>query len=193
MLCVKLTKEESSLVSGVSYDEELMEMEVSFHKYVVESYTYFNVSKDQFVEFITADSIGRYYLNIIKNNYSFKNTQDMADEKNKPKGINKASDQTRYIKMRLDVTKLKKEFFFKSEKTGAIYADVTLHMKPDGEVDNYENLGFVTQDVPYEMKKTDKTLKGEILGNGKEISWDKEDEKLEGYKPADGIADDLPF
>ena len=186
MIHIKLTKEESSLVKEINWDEDTLEMEVVFHKYIVESYTYYNVPKGLLVDFISAQSIGKYYLNNIKNNLNLK---DMA---NKPAGINKSSDQKRFIKMRIDVKKLNKDFFFVGEK--GVYAELTLIMLPDGEVDKFENLGMIVQDVPYELAKKDKTLKGEILGNGKENHWMKpgEEETTLGYTPPP-YADDLPF
>ena len=116
----------------------------------------------------------------------------------RPGTKNQSSGKTRWIKMKIDLTKLKKEWFFTSEK-GSVYADITLAMKPDGEVDQYGNLGMIIQDVPQAIYKEDKTVKGPILGNGAELDWgagvgervNPGEETGTAYTPSSD--DDLPF
>lgn len=67
------------------------------------------------------------------------------------------------IKVRIDVTKLKKEWFYKGEK--GIYADVTILYNE--QQDQYGANGMVVQDVPKDIYTADKTIKGPILGNCK--------------------------
>lgn len=73
------------------------------------------------------------------------------------------------IQLRIDVSKLKKEWFFKGEK--GTYADLTLFYN---EVkDQYENNGMIVQQVPkavYEKEKDlpkDQKTSGPILGNAR--------------------------
>lgn len=65
------------------------------------------------------------------------------------------------INVRIDVTKLKKEWFFKGEK--GTYADVAIFYNE--EQDQYGNNGMVVQSVPKEEREKDKNAKGPILGN----------------------------
>lgn len=120
----------------------------------------------------------------------------MSDEKRtRPKGINKASDKKRFIKLNMDVTKINKDWLHVG-KDGAVYLNCTLHLMPDGTVDKYENLGFITQDVPKSVYENDKEAKGEILGNGSELDF--KSPRLQpgeetGQLLSTGDADDLPF
>lgn len=68
------------------------------------------------------------------------------------------------IKVRIDVKKLNKEYFFKGEK--GTYADVTILYNE--EPDQYGANGMVVQDVPKAIYEKDKTIKGNILGNCKD-------------------------
>lgn len=74
------------------------------------------------------------------------------------------------IKVRIDVTKLNKEYFFKGEK--GVYADVTILFNEAQ--DQYGCNGMVVQDVPKPVRDANKDIKGNILGNckvfGKEIN-----------------------
>lgn len=67
------------------------------------------------------------------------------------------------IKVRLDVTKLNKEYFFKGEK--GTYADVTVLFNE--KADQYGSNGMVVQDVPKQVRDKDNSIKGNILGNCK--------------------------
>lgn len=154
---------------------------------------YVDVPSHFYFSFVEYPSAGQFYLQLIKPKFKLK-TDKMSE--NQPKGINIASNKKRFIKMRLDVTKFNKDFFFVGTK--GVYADITFMLLPDGEVDKFENCGMVVQDVPYEMFKKNKDLKGAILGNGKENLW-------EGTGNAEGAPgsaagslgtvpdDDLPF
>lgn len=65
------------------------------------------------------------------------------------------------INVRVDVTKLKKEWFFKGEK--GTYADIAIFYNE--EQDQYGNNGMVVQSVPKAEREKDNTLRGPILGN----------------------------
>lgn len=92
----------------------------------------------------------------------------------RPKTINQASDDFRYIKMSINVNQLNKDWFVVGEK--GVYANITLALQPNGKLDNYGNLGMVTQDVPKEIYAKEvklpkeKKTKGPILGNGAEFA-----------------------
>ena len=101
-----------------------------------------------------------------------------------------------YIKIKIDVSKIKKDWLIPGVK--GVYAELTLQMLPDGEVDGYENLGMITQDVPKKVYMEDKTVKGPILGNAAELSWDRNDEasiipSVNSESDKEFTADDLPF
>lgn len=63
------------------------------------------------------------------------------------------------ISVKVDVTKLLKEHFFKGKK--GLYADLILIPTPDSEYGNF----MVVQDLPRELR--DSGVKGPILGNAK--------------------------
>ncbi len=122
----------------------------------------------------------------------------MADEKKRPKGKNQASDKKRFIQGRINVKDINKDYLFVGKD--GVYLDFTLQMLPDGELDGFENLGMLTQDVPYELRKKDKDLRGPILGNMRENEWEgsgsseKAVGSTEGLQMgASGVEDDLPF
>jgi len=179
----------SSLIRKIEYFPDFEFCTVYFHKYFTDKLHY-RLTIEELADFISAKSVGKHYLQTIK-------TKKMADEKQKPKGVNKASTEKRFIKMRLDVTKINKAWLLAGQK--GTYMDLTLHMLPDGEVDGYENLGMITQDVPKDVYKVDKKAKGPILGNGKEITWDNsaaaEGSVGEALSPvsSNDVDDDLPF
>jgi len=68
------------------------------------------------------------------------------------------------IKLKLDLTKVDKTKLFRSEKTSAVYLDVTLLENKNG-VDQYGNSFMAVQDVSKEDREAG--IKGAILGNGK--------------------------
>lgn len=188
----------SSLLNSIEFCDETNELCLFFkNNYYTDKIIYTDVPHSFFVELCESKSFGKFYLSMIKPNFKQLKTRQMS-EKKMPTGINVAKNEKRYLQMRLDVKKMNKDFFYVGKE--GVYCDVTLHMKPDGEVDKYGNLGFITQDVPYEMRKKDKDLKGEIIGNARENEWSGsstsestpgETENLE--VGASEIDDDLPF
>jgi hypothetical protein len=193
MLINNFSKEQSSLISGITYYFETEELEVRFHKYYTDKLTYLLVNSDMVLAFNASQSLGKFYLTYIKPNFKQKNTNQMTA----PKGINKSSDKKRFIKMRINVLEINKDWLFVGEK--GTYLDITLMLSPDGEVDKFENLGMVVQDVPQEVYKKDKKAQGPILGNGKELQWEGSSESGVGgggtlAANADNkVANDLPF
>lgn len=170
--------------------ELFIEFQDSYH---IKNVCYIGVDIEMFSAFSASTSLGKFYLTYIKPNYKLKNTNFMAQ----PKGINKSKDKKRFIKMRVNVLEINKDWLFVG-KNGT-YLDLTLMLLPDGEVDKYENLGMVVQDVPQEIYKKDKKAQGPILGNGKELEWEgASGESSPGgggtlASGDNGANDDLPF
>lgn len=187
---------DSSLIKDLEYNEKTLELKVTFRKYYAKELIYLNVPFIYFEEFScpTGKSHGKFYLEMIKPKFKLKNTYIMADKKDL--GVNKSSGEKRFIKMRLSVDKINKDWLYVGEQ--GIYADVTLALLPDGTIDKYGHLGMVTQDVPSEVYKKDKEQKGVILGNGFEFkrsgAENSPSSKLT-MSPGvdDGMKDDLPF
>src|SRR5688572_4385424 len=164
--------ENSSLIKEIEYDETTQELHIWFHKYWTDYLCYVDFPLECFIMFSEAKSFGKFYLRCIKNIFFLKqNHVTMSETRKRPPTQNKASDQTRYIKMSIDVTKIRKDWLFDGEK--GTHANLTLQLKPDGTVDAYGNLGMITQDVPkkvYGAEKNSKTkTQGPILGNGCEF------------------------
>ena len=184
---------ESSLISEISYDREKMLLKICFRKYYVDSLTFIDVPFRTFVEFSHCKSYGRFYLNNIKQHFKQLKINTMAD---RPKGINKSNkDGKRFIKGSINVKKINKDWLHVG-RDGNIYLNFTLHMMPDGTVDQYENLGFMTQDVPKAIYSEDKNAKGEILGNMAEFEYKAEvasPGQETGKLASDEEFDDLPF
>lgn len=67
------------------------------------------------------------------------------------------------LSLNIDVTKLKKEWFFEG-KNGAKYAEIVVIEKQNGP-DNYGNTHMVVQGVPKQFRQDG--TQGPILGNGK--------------------------
>jgi hypothetical protein len=189
---------DSSLVKKIEYSEEFEILIVTL-TYGVRSY---EAEETYFQEFIQAPSKGSFYNKFIKPNFKQVNYQKMADtEKKRPATKNQASDQKRFIKMSIDVTKINKDWLFVGDN-GAVYLNCTLQMLPNGELDRFGNLGMITQDVPkavYEAEKNkpkNEKSQGEILGNGAELDWKPEVHtpgSETGQMGAGEIKDDLPF
>lgn len=194
VIILDIPENRSSLIKRLEYCEDTEILVVYFRDYYTDHISYEGVSNNHFLEFTKQSSIGKYYLHFIKPNFKQFKPKRMADQKKKPVGINRASDQKRFIKMSIDVTKINKKWLHDGEK--GTYLNFTLMMLPDGETDKYGNLGMIVQDVPREVYLEDKSVKGEILGNGAEFEW-------EGREGGPGvetgtlhntdIADDLPF
>jgi len=166
-----LTDKQSSLIKEIYYDETIEELTIVFKTYYVDYLVYSNVPQKMFDNFVQQSSLGKFYLQVIKPNYKIK-TDTMATENKRPETLNPfTNSQKEFIKMSINVTEINKDWLFVGEK-GAVYANITLAVNPDGKVDKYGNLGMVTQDVPkkvYEAEKNlpaDKKSKGAILGNG---------------------------
>jgi hypothetical protein len=66
------------------------------------------------------------------------------------------------IVLKIDVKKLKKEWFF-TANSGAVYADLVLYA--NDEPDKYENTHAIKQNPPKEAR--DRGEKGHYVGNGK--------------------------
>ena len=185
LFIIELNSLDSSFISQVVYDADALILSVVLRNKAVYNYT--KVPLEVFIEFSSSNSFGSFYNSEIKNKYKHLNLNQMAKENgNQPKKINKAGDFKRYIKLSIDVTKLNKNWFYTSRDDDgnikAVYAKVTLCMLPDGETDKYGGLGFIVQDVPQEVSKAEKDLskdkksRGEILGNGEELEWEREKE-----------------
>lgn len=122
-------------------------------------------------------------------------------ENQKPKTINKSSDKQRKINISVDVKKLIKEWFVSGQKS--TYMNLTLNLMPDGEVDNYGNLGYVVQTPPKSIKEEHSKMTKEerprwpIVGNGVEYEYKPIGESVEDIQNAPAASssdfDDLPF
>lgn len=60
---------ESSCIEDVTYDPETLEMTVVFIKRG--TYKYLDVPLDEYVDFVTSSSQGKYFNNYIRDMYSF--------------------------------------------------------------------------------------------------------------------------
>lgn len=192
LFIVNLNDLDSSFIKQLVYDAKTQILSVVLKS--DNTYNYEKVPLEVFVEFSTTNSFGSFYNSEIKNKYKH---LEMAKNgsSNQPERINKAGNHKRFIRMSLDVTKINKDWLYVSKDTGAVYLKATLCMLPDGEVDKYGQLGFIAQEVPREIAKEDKKVRGEILGNAEELEWAKrEDEKAELVSEDDkDELNDLPF
>jgi len=191
---------DSSLLKRIIYDYPSEELTVQFKKYYTEEITYVDVPSILFEEMVLnrKNSYGKFYLQQIKLNFKQKTKQMSTTQ---PEGVNIASDKKRFIKVRLDVSKINKDWLF--EGKNGVYLDCTLQMLPDGETDKFGNLGMITQDVPKDVYTKEKDLakadksQGAILGNGKEILWSGGSAEgavgAELGKASQDALDDLPF
>jgi hypothetical protein len=182
---------EASFIYKIVYDARKEILSVVMRNETV--YNYAKVPMETFVEFTVTKSKGGYYNNNIKSKFKHLIMAKEETTKKQPNKINKAGDFKRFIKMSIDVTKINKAWLYKSDK-GAVYLKCTLMMLPDGEVGKYGQLGMVVQDTPAEIAKVDKEARGEILGNGEELEWTREEEKVERITAEDeDIMGELPF
>jgi hypothetical protein len=199
LFIIELNKLDSTFISQVVYDAKSEILSVVLQN--DNTYNYDKVPLEVFLDFSASNSFGSYYNANIKNKYKHLNLTKMAEKNgNKPNKINKAGDHKRFIKMSIDVTKLNKDWFYVSRdedgNVKAVYAKITLCMLPDGTVDKFGQLGFIVQEVPADIAKENKDLKGPILGNGEELEWNRQEEKLERVNTnseEDNMMDDLPF
>lgn len=195
---------QSSLIREIEYDEDNLLLYVRFQpKYYLDELCYKEVDFDYFIAFSEANSLGKFYLRLIKPNFKIK-PSIMAD---KPKTINQSSDQFRWIDISINVKKINKKWIFAGEKGDWLH--LSMRMQPDGEVDSYGNLGMITQKVPKKIYEAeikvpkDKKTRGNILGNACEFErqsvegdpGEESGEMLGDMKEseADKVSDDLPF
>lgn len=182
---------DSSLLKSVSYDDELLELTLEFREtYFKEKEVFIEVYPLDFTQFTQAKSFGKYYLNFIKSHFKLKK---MAKGE-KPVGVNKASSAKRFIELEIDVKKINKDWLRIDEK-GRVWMTMVLGLLPDGEVNQYGQLGAVSQKVPTDKWKADNELKDIILGNGMEKQWGNK-ESTPSSNSAAGVTeplDDLPF
>jgi hypothetical protein len=94
---------------------------------------------------------------------------------------------SKILKCKIDLTKIDKSKLFKSEKTGAIYADVTILMKD--EADQYGNHGMIVQDIGKEAREAGQ--QGAILGNAKWLETKNDAPKA--FVPDEDDDQALPF
>ena len=184
LFVLELNELDSAFISQIVYDAKNEVLSVVLKNENV--YNYQKVPMEVFLEFSTANSFGSFYNSEIKSKFKHLTmANETAKKTNQPNKINKAGKHNRYIKQKIDLMKLNKDWFFiKRDDDGnvkAIYADITLFMKPDGEVDKYGQLGFIKQDVPAEVIKSARESagpkpEGAIIGNAEELEWVKQDE-----------------
>lgn len=192
---MQLNELDSSFIKYICYNVKTKDLELTLNG--IGNRIYVDFPFELFMDFSSCGSFGSFYHQNIKDKFKFKITK-MDNQKNKPKGINKAKKEKRFIDLDVQVSKINKRFLFVSQKTGEVYLKMRLHMLPDGEVDKFENLGFITQNVPNDLWKADKDLKGEILGNGKEIEWENKGSDAQSARTmtedeVNDLGDDLPF
>lgn len=187
---------DSTFVRVISYDADTKEMSVVLEGVGVRDFA--DVPMEVFVEFTHSKSFGSFYHSNIKNKYKMAKksappvVDEPAQEKRKPKKINRASDEYRYIEFDIDLDKINKQWLVVGEKSKHRFLKCKLRMEPDGEVDKYGNLGFISQTVPNDVYKKDKTVKGEILGNACELEWNTPEQE-ETHAISSDLMDDLPF
>lgn len=151
-------KAQSSLISFIEYDDELLEITIGFREYYISELTYVKFYPNHFEAFCQAKSFGKFYLGFIKPNFITKQSKNtkMADK---------------VIKCKINVKEINKSWLFEGEK--GTYLNFTLLYN---EVqDQNGNNGMIVQDVPTEIYKREiedkvpkqNQTKGNILGNGK--------------------------
>jgi hypothetical protein len=178
--------EQSSLIKDFNYDADTKELTIYFvDKYYKENEIYVDVEPQFVVEFLEADSLGKFYLSKIQ--YKLKQkTEIMADK---------------FIQASIDLSKIKKEWLVqgsnvRDDGSVGIFMNITILYKE--QQDQYGQNGFIVQKVPKEVYQADKTVKGPILGNCKEFENKPKTEvavpgEATGKNLNQDIADDLPF
>lgn len=66
---MKRTNVDSSMLKSVGFDEKKKILEVEFNHGGI--YEYYNVEKKTFDDLVNADSLGRYFINSIKDDYDY--------------------------------------------------------------------------------------------------------------------------
>jgi hypothetical protein len=176
---IKTSVDESSLLKRITYNIANKELYVEFRDWnSVEVYE--EIPIELISDFLDANYKNAFFLSNIKNRFKTKNQKSMADK---------------IIKLKIDVTKLKKEWFFVGEK--GVYADLTVLYNE--KQDKYETNGMIIQDVPKAIYKEDTTVRGPILGNCKEWAAVANKDAMPGVESGkmvtnvEEITDDLPF
>lgn len=171
---------DSSLISAIEWNDNVLTIFFT-KKYHIKELTYDNVPLDIVHKLLSSNSAGQYYLQHIKHKFKFKlKSQNMADK---------------IIKCKINVKEIKKEWLFVGEK--GVYLNFT--MLYNEEKDVRDNNGMLVQDVPTDIYKADKSIKGPILGNVKEFTkgdgFNKEASvgNNAGMTQGASAEDDLPF
>lgn len=66
---MKRTDVDSSMLNSVGYDEKKKILKVEFNHGGI--YEYYDVEKETFNDLMSADSLGRYFINNIKDDYDY--------------------------------------------------------------------------------------------------------------------------
>lgn len=92
------------------------------------------------------------------------------------------------IRLKIDVTKIDKQRLFKGQK--GVYLDAALIPSRDSQ---YGDTHMIVQDVTKEERE--QGIKGNILGNGREIVRDQQPAQRHKQGPIvdDGADEDIPF
>lgn len=69
---IKMKEVDSSNIKEVGYDEDNKELHIRFHNSLDSVYVYSNVDKSIFTHLLNADSVGRAFNVMVKNNYTFR-------------------------------------------------------------------------------------------------------------------------
>ena len=88
------------------------------------------------------------------------------------------------ITIKLDVTKIAKDYFFKGAK--GTYCDIALWDKPN----TYGDDGYVTQNIPKEAR--DRGEKGPIIGNWKYFKTKGERAATQGARSVEDAPEQMP-
>lgn len=196
---------QSSLIEYAIYFEEEKDFEIKL-RWMDWSLVYANVQDFIFNQFCEAVSKGGYYNQIIKPHYKLKQKQTvMADEKNKPKKVHRKNDEQRVIEIDISVSKIKKEWLFITD-SGDVRLKMKFIEKPQNEISEYGQIGFLKQHVPAHVYKDEKAKKDKdddfemskdvILGNAEELEWNKggaTESRPMTDSEAESAMDDLPF
>lgn len=74
---MKRTQVKSSNLISIGYDEDTKTLEIEYHNGGV--YQYFNVQPKVYARIMVAPSIGRFFHQVIKPNYSYKKVDQLED------------------------------------------------------------------------------------------------------------------
>lgn len=199
---VSLTEEDSSFVNMICYDEEDNSLFVDL-KGIGERH-FKDVPNTVFINFMTSPSIGAYYNNHIKQKFKFMSTskkqtqqpqqQEPVVEKNKPKKINRSDPENfRWINGDINLSKIDKSWLRKGKDSGDLYLDFSMRMQPEGQVDQFGKLAMITQTVPSDIFRADKTARGAIIGNAEQLEWGNNNHEEEKTSVTNSDFEDLPF